>query len=177
MLIIEPERAQDEPVIETLLDEAFSPERRQRTAYRFRDRVAPIGELSFVLRKMPDGVAVGSIRFWPVMVREDAPGRGAGSEALLLGPVAVAEHLRGRGEGLRLIAHALSVAEARMSHPWVFLIGDAPYYGRAGFRSVLPRRFRLPGPVEPQRLLYRPLSPDAVPLPEEFTLAPLGEED
>ncbi len=174
MLIIEPERTEDAPAIEALLDEAFSPERHARTAYRFRDRVAPLDALSFVLREEPGGLPVGTIRFWPIMVREEPPGSGSSARALLLGPIAVAERVRGNGAGLRLIAHALSHAESNMSLSWVFLIGDRSYYGRAGFRPVLPRRFLLPGPVEPERLLYRPLSRDAAALPDAFVLAPLG---
>ncbi len=173
MLIIERERAEDAPAIEELLDEAFSPARRQRTAYRFRDRVAPVTELSFVLREYDSSQVVGTIRFWPIDVRDRNDIPRWQERALLLGPIAIAARVRGNGAGLRLIAHALSVAEARLRLPWVFLIGDEAYYGRADFRPVLPRRFHLPGPVDPQRLLYRPLFPGAPELPDDFTLAPL----
>jgi predicted N-acetyltransferase YhbS len=35
----------------------------------------------------------------------------------------------------------------------VLLVGDAPYYARAGFKPVPPRQLIMPGPVDPERLL------------------------
>ncbi len=67
----------------------------------------------------------------------------AGRKALLLGPVAI--HPTRQGEGLGGLLIRESLAEARRQG-WerVMLVGDAPYYGRFGFRKlphiVMPRR-------------------------------------
>ncbi len=164
---IDSERAEDAEAIEALLDTAFGAARRARTAYRFREHVPPLASLAHVLRAADDRV-LGSIRFWPILLaaaeREE--------RALLLGPVAVAASVRGNGAGLALIAHALEAAARQGEARYVFLIGDLPYYGRAGFRPTLPARAELPGPFDPRRLLYRPLAADAPALPERFALRP-----
>ena len=69
---------------------------------------------------------VGTARLWDIV-------SGTGKPALLLGPVAVASDYRNRGIGAALVRRALSVAR-RQGHSAVILIGDAPYYGRFGFR-------------------------------------------
>jgi predicted N-acetyltransferase YhbS len=43
----------------------------------------------------------------------------------------------------------------------VVLVGDEPYYARVGFKRAPPGRVILPGPVDPQRLLYCELQPGA----------------
>jgi predicted N-acetyltransferase YhbS len=48
-------------------------------------------------------------------------------------------------------------AAATGGHRLVVLVGDEPYYGRAGFRRIPPGRIVLPGPVDPMRLLVREL--------------------
>ncbi|RMF69432.1 MAG: N-acetyltransferase, partial [Alphaproteobacteria bacterium] len=158
---------EDAAAIEVLLDAAFGAERHKRTAYRFRDNRPPLAALSHVLRAA-DGRVLGSIRFWPILLA--AADRQ--EQALLLGPVAVASHIRGNGAGLALIDHALQAAGRLGGARYVFLIGDLPYYGRAGFRPTLPARAELPGPCDPQRLLYRPLAAAAPPLPLRFALRP-----
>ena len=164
---IDSERPEDAEAIEALLDAAFGAARHALTAYRFREHVPPLAPLAHVLRA-EDGRVLGSIRFWPVLL---AAG-GLQERALLLGPVAVAASVRGNGAGLALIAHALDVAARQDDARYVFLIGDLPYYGRAGFRPTLPARAELPGPFDPRRLLYRPLVADAPALPARFALRP-----
>ena len=39
-------------------------------------------------------------------------------------------------------------------HTLVILVGDEPYYARVGFKRVPPGRLTMPGPVDPDRLLY-----------------------
>ncbi len=41
------------------------------------------------------------------------------------------------------------------------LVGDEPYYGRAGFTRVPNGRIVMPGPVDPDRLLVAELAPGA----------------
>jgi len=50
---------------------------------------------------------------------------------------------------------------ALQGHRLVILIGDEPYYRRFGFRRVPGGRLSLPGPVNPDRLLYRELAEGA----------------
>jgi predicted N-acetyltransferase YhbS len=54
----------------------------------------------------------------------------------------------------------------------VLLVGDAPYYARAGFRQAPAGRFIFPGPVDPQRLLYRELTPGALDSASGLVLPP-----
>jgi predicted N-acetyltransferase YhbS len=41
------------------------------------------------------------------------------------------------------------------------LVGDEPYYGRAGFMRIPHGRAAMPGPVDPERLLVAELVPGA----------------
>jgi predicted N-acetyltransferase YhbS len=55
------------------------------------------------------------------------------------------------------------MARAReLGYRLVILVGDLPYYARAGF-TVAPHGYiALPGPVDPARLLYAELVPGAL---------------
>jgi predicted N-acetyltransferase YhbS len=57
---------------------------------------------------------------------------------------------------LQLIERAM--AEARnKGHRLVVLVGDEPYYARAGFKRTPRGALKLPGPVDPARLLVAEL--------------------
>jgi predicted N-acetyltransferase YhbS len=58
----------------------------------------------------------------------------------------------GKGYGKALVAEGLARARAQ-GFRLVVLVGDMPYYGRFGFVPVPPGQIRLPGPVDPARLL------------------------
>jgi predicted N-acetyltransferase YhbS len=94
------------------------------------------------------------VRLWNITA-------GAGRAALLLGPLAVASDLRGRGIGRQLMRHAIEHA-GRLGHQAVLLVGDAPYYGRFGFSTDATGELRLPGPNERARLLALELAPGAL---------------
>ncbi len=162
---IDLEQPADGPEIERLLDLTFGADRQQRTAYRFRDGVAPIAELGFVMRE--GARLLGSVRFWPVILQSDS----GLAEALLLGPLAVAPEARGTGVGTGLLRHGIAAAHSA-GHGAIFLIGDLAYYGRAGFRRVLPAHCRMPGPVAPERVLIWDADDASVTLPAEFRLLP-----
>ena len=72
--------------------------------------------------------------------------------ALLLGPLTVEPPFRQHGIGKALIERALAEARAR-SHRLVVLVGDEPYYGKLGFRKIPKGQAKMPGPVDPARLL------------------------
>lgn len=151
MIAILSESPIDAPAIEALLDEAFGPRRRMKTAERLREGRMPAAGLALVA--MSTGGLVGTVRLWDV----DA----GGVSALLLGPVAVKADWRGRGIGARLVKTALhrAVAGGRKA---VILVGDAPYYGRFDFRRDLVGGLALPGPVDPDRFLGLELEPGAL---------------
>jgi predicted N-acetyltransferase YhbS len=142
---IEPLSPADAPAVEALLDEAFGVDRHTRTAYRLRDGASSIPDLSLAARE--DGL-IGSVQCWPVLF-VDAACRA--TPLVLLGPVAVGAAHRDRGIGSTLIRAVL----ARVGQMPVMLIGDVSYYGRFGFTADHTARWRLPGPVERERLLAR----------------------
>ena len=41
------------------------------------------------------------------------------------------------------------------------LVGDEPFYGKAGFKRIPKGQVKMPGPVDPERLLVAELSPGA----------------
>lgn len=135
--------------VEALLDTCFAPGRTALSSYRLRDGVEPVRPLCLVVRD-GDGTLAGAIRYWPVIA--------AGRPALLLGPVAI--HPTRQGEGLGGLLIRESLAEARRQG-WtrVMLVGDAPYYGRFGFRK-LPD-IVMPPPTNPDRVLGLELRPGA----------------
>lgn len=145
--------AQDRAPIDHLLDLAFGADRRTRTAYRLREGVEPIAELSLVAY---DGdMLVGSLQCWPIALRA-----GDCVELLtLLGPVAAHPARQNQGIGTALMDACLARADAGKRRT-MLLIGDAEYYGRWGFTPNVTGGWRAPGPVERHRLLAR-LAPDA----------------
>lgn len=142
------EQPADAAAIDHLNDLAFGPGRYAKTAYRLREGVPHDPALSFVAT---DGVMlIGSVRLTPVRV--------GGAPALLLGPLAVRPDVQKKGAGKALMAAALAAARAA-GHDLVILVGDPAYYLPLGFAHVPPGRIRLPGPVDPARLLAAPLTP------------------
>ena len=147
---IAPETPADETAIERLTERTFGPGRYARTAYRIRESVRHRLDLSFTARIGP--LMVGSVRLTPIVI--------GSTPALLLGPVTVEPPFRDRGIGRLLIERALGEAKA-VGHRLVVLVGDEPYYGRMGFKPIPKGRARMPGPVDPTRLLVAELEPDA----------------
>jgi predicted N-acetyltransferase YhbS len=149
-LTILAETPDDQPAIEHLNARTFGPGRFAKTAYRIREEVAHIPELSFTARV--GTLLVGSVRLSPILIGE--------ASALLLGPLTVEPPFRDRGIGQALIARALAEAKAK-GHRLVVLVGDEPYYGKAGFRPVPKGQIKMSGPVDPARLLVAELAPGA----------------
>ena len=78
----------------------------------------------------------------------------------MLGPLTVEPPFRSHGIGRRLIERALNEARAR-GHKLVVLVGDEPFYGKAGFKRIPKGQAKMPGPVDPARLLVAELQPGA----------------
>ena len=51
---------------------------------------------------------------------------------------------------------ALAAARDK-GHRLVVLVGDEPYYARAGFKRIPKGQARMPGPIDPARLLVAEL--------------------
>ena len=141
----------DPAAVEALLDAAFDPERRMRTAYKVRDDAAAVAALSFAA---VDGAAlVGTVQCWPVRFTPDG---GPPVPLVMVGPVAVAPERQRDGAGQRLMTAALAAATTQGLDDGLVLVGDPGYYGRFfGFTAERTAGWRLPGPVDPRRLLAR----------------------
>jgi predicted N-acetyltransferase YhbS len=149
-LTILPETADDALAIERLHERTFGPGRYARTAYRIREGIGHRLDLSFTA--CIGTLLVGSVRLSPVLIGETA--------ALLLGPLTVEPPFRERGIGGTLIEHALAEAKAK-GHRLVVLVGDEPYYAKAGFKRIPKGSATMPGPVDLERLLVAELVPGA----------------
>lgn len=127
--------------VEALYDLCFAPGRTALSSYRLRDGVPTVAALCLTLRDT-DGTLAAVIRYWPALV--------GGADVLLLGPIAV--HPTRQGEGLGGLLINESLAEARrLGWERVLLVGDAPYYGRFGFRKL--DGVVMPPPTNPDRVL------------------------
>jgi len=149
-LTILPETAGDALAIERLHERTFGPGRYARSAFRIREGREHVLELSFTARI--GTLLVGSLRLTPICIGE--------TPALLLGPLTVEPPFRERGVGGTLIKRALKEAESK-GHKLVVLVGDEPFYGKSGFKRIAKGRVKMPGPVDPARLLVAELVPGA----------------
>ena len=145
-----PETADDALAIDRLNERTFGPGRFARTTYRVRERTPHLLSLSFTARI--GTLLVGSVRLSPIRVGE--------TPALLLGPLTIEPPFRGRGIGARMLERALAEAR-RAGHRLILLVGDEPYYARAGFKRIPRRQVTMPGPVDPARLLVAELADGA----------------
>lgn len=152
MIRIVPERPEHEPALERLLDEGFGRNRKARPSYRFRRGVPKLAVLCFVA--LDGKTPVGVIRFWPVRL-------GAGTPAVLLGPIAVAESHRRRGIGAKLVARGLAACRAH-GHRIALAIGTRAYLGRFGFVPARAHGLELDARVDNDRFLARALVPGAL---------------
>src|SRR5215207_6442421 len=122
-LTVLPESEADALPIERLHERTFGPGRFARTSFRIREQISHRLDLSFTARI--GTLLVGSVRQTPVRIGDTA--------ALFLGPMTIEPPFRSRGIGRALIERAL--ADARTSDQRLsVLVGDAPYYGRFGFK-------------------------------------------
>lgn len=144
----------DADAVESLLDLSFGLSRRTKSSYRLREGNTAIPGLSLVVRDAELGLS-GTISFWPLKIGE------VGTDALLLGPLAVHPSRQNLGIGLGLMREGISRAKRR-GQKLMLLVGDAPYYARVGFLKVPENQLLMPGPVDPDRFLYLELEPGAL---------------
>ena len=128
--------------VENLLDAAFGTDRHHRTAYRIRNAMPVLPELSFAA--FDGDRLVASLQSWPVAV--------GNADVVLVGPVAVAPDRQRSGLGRKLMG---TLIRAAPDTPMV-MIGDPEYYGHFfGFTAAATGNWHTPGPVERHRLLAR----------------------
>ena len=140
---IEPE------AVEALLDAAFGTDRHGRTAYRIREGIAALPDLSFAA--MDHDALFGTIQCWPVAL---TPEGDVPLPLAMVGPVAVLPEEQGKGIG-QLMTHAVC-AQLDARDLSAMMIGDPEYYERFfGFVSGPASQWTLPGPVKPHRILLR----------------------
>lgn len=147
-----PQMPADLAAVEALHETAFGPGRFARTAHRIRE--ASTVPPAIALTGWDGAALVGAIQFTAITI-------GGAAGAMLLGPLAIAPAYRNMGCGLRLMTDGLAEAD-RLGARLVVLVGDLPYYKRAGFRQIPPGRIALPGPADPARLLAAELAPGAL---------------
>ena len=140
------EKPEDAGPIERLHERTFGPGRHARTTYRIREQLRHRLDLSYTARV--GTLLVGSVRLTAVRIGE--------TPALLLGPLTIEPPFRERGIGQALLERALKDASEK-GHRLVVLVGDEPYYRKAGFKRIPSGRVKLDGPFDPARLLVAEL--------------------
>jgi predicted N-acetyltransferase YhbS len=141
----------DDSGIEGLHRAAFGPGAYARAAFRVREQAPHDRALSFLTEL--NGDLVASVRMTPIDV--------GGARGMLLGPLVVDPPFKGLGYGKGLMRHVMEAARVA-GCPFVILVGDQPYYRPFGFQPLPPGSVRMPGPVDPARLLVAELKPGAV---------------
>ena len=140
---IAPEAAADRDEVDALVMAAFGPGRFAKTAERIRESA----RIAAAFTARDNGRLVGSVRLWSITVD--------GLDALFLGPIAVAGDARRGGLGADLVGACIGEAQHR-SVAGVLLVGDPPYFSRFGFQPA--PAVRLPGPADPHRILWLPIT-------------------
>ena len=147
MIQIRHERLADFDAREALLDAAFGDTRYRKSSERLREDRLPAEGLSFIAAE--GRRVIGTARLWNIAV-------GNGADALLLGPVAIAEDCRSQGLGGAMVRRAIQAAR-KLGHGAIVLVGDPEYYTRFGFSGEKTGALWMPGPFERHRLLGREL--------------------
>lgn len=135
--LIQPETVDMSNAIEVLNSDVFGPGRFAKTAYRLRRNNPPV--LAFNRVCMLQDRLIGAVCFSRIRI-------GAQS-ALLLGPLAVDRSFKNQGVGVGLMQAGIAAAQ-EAGEALVVLVGDPPYYARAGFSPVAMGQIAMPGPVD-----------------------------
>lgn len=152
MIQIRHERLADFDAREALLDASFGETRYRKSSERLREGRLPAEGLSFIASE--GRRVIGTVRLWNVSVGND-------KDALLLGPMAVAEDCRSLGLGGAMMRRAIQTVR-KLGHDAIVLVGDPEYYTRFGFSGEKTGALWMPGPFERHRLLGRELTAGAL---------------
>lgn len=135
--------------IEAVLDRAFGPGRFAKTSERVRERGAHFEPALSRVALDDSGKVVGVCRIWGVE---------AGKPIYFLGPLAVDPEVQAAGLGLTLTRAAVSACRA-VGGRAIVCVGADRFFRPLGFQIVPAGALTLPGPVDPQRLLWCELKP------------------
>ncbi len=138
MPIVRPEQPADLAAIHRVLRQAFAREAEAALVDRLRQR----GVSTLSLVAVEAGQVVGHILFTPVTITSSA----ANSEAVALGPLAVAPARQRRGLGSALVRAGLGRLR-RAGHAAVIVLGHPDYYPRFGFKPAQSFGIRWEHPV------------------------------
>lgn len=162
MFDLEPEvPARDAVAIERLFDATFGPGHFAKTAERLREFNASLPDVSRVLRKGNQVIAV--CRVWPIRV--------GGQSALFFGPVAVAPEEQGQGLG-QAVTKASMQAAGDQGHTLGVLIGDPALFTRVGFVPIEVGSVQFDGPQDQKRVMMVWLDGRDAPFPAGKITAP-----
>jgi predicted N-acetyltransferase YhbS len=157
------EKAEHGAGIEAVLDRAFGPGRFAKTSERVRERGA-VAEPTLSRVALGDaGELIGVCRIWRV---------NAGAPAYFLGPLGVDPGARNAGLGFALVREAVNACRAAAGAGGVLAVGAERFFAPLGFSVVPKGRLRLPGPVDPERLLWLELRPGGLDAVEGEVKAP-----
>lgn len=142
------EKPEHHDAIERVLDRAFGPGRYAKTSERVRERgaIAEPGLSRVALNEA--GEVVGVCRIWRVR---------AGEVIYFLGPLAVDPGAQLAGLGLALVRDAVAACRAKGGNG-VVLVGSERFFKPLGFSVAPAGLLRLPGAVDPARLLWLELA-------------------
>ncbi|MGD9814915.1 MAG: GNAT family N-acetyltransferase [Hyphomonadaceae bacterium] len=143
------EKPEHAAAIERVLDRAFGPGRFAKTSERVREQGAVHEPSLSRVALNPEGEVIGVCRIWRVE---------AGAPVYFLGPLAVDPAAQAAGLGAALTREAVQACRT-VGGNGVVLVGAERFFRPLGF-SVAPKdRLKLPGPVDPARVLWCELKP------------------
>lgn len=142
---IVPERPEHAAAIERVLDRAFGPGRFVKGSERVRERGA-VAEPSLSRVALDDaGEVVGVCRIW----------RAAAGDSMFyfLGPLAVDPGAQRAGLGAALVSAAVEAVRS-LGAPGIVVVGAESFFRPLGFSRVPDGQLTMPGPFDPERLLW-----------------------
>ena len=159
--VIRPERKEDERAVEELIRESFWNVYRPGCSEHYvmhvlRDDPDFVMELDFVMEK--DGRLIGQNIFMKAVINGDD---GKDVPVLSMGPICIANDLKRKGYGKKLLDYSLEKA-AEMGFGAVLFEGNIDFYGKSGFsyaREFGIRYHDLPEDADDSFFLCRELIP------------------
>ncbi len=159
--VIRPERKEDERAVEELIRESFWNVYRPGCSEHYvmhvlRDDPDFVKELDFVMEK--DGRLIGQNIFMRAVINGDD---GKDVPVLSMGPICIANDLKRKGYGKKLLDYSLEKA-AEMGFGAVLFEGNIDFYGKSGFsyaREFGIRYHDLPEDADDSFFLCRELIP------------------
>ena len=132
-----------------LLNNTFGPGRYARSVYRLREMRSYVEKFSYVYEQ--NNQIIASISYCKTIINLQSNG-------LLLGPLAVELEQKGKGFGVQLVEHTLSLINDSM-FDFVIVVGDLDYYERFGFNRI-EQDIKFYGPVDKNKLLLKTINKD-----------------